>query len=149
MTSVVLEQLVIQLVLTLLLTQQLSLIPHSSLSAEQNQCPPVILSPLHHLIAPSAEQEFPAPVKTLPNTETCSCKHHFSEGKIKTFLFFRPGIIYTVSINRFKASRHAKKSSKGKDSIPEIQPRQTQSREHPLASQNHGPEGARDYAPMP
>lgn len=47
-----------------LLTQQLSLIPHSSLSAEQNQCPPVILSPLHHLIASSAEQEFPETVKT-------------------------------------------------------------------------------------
>lgn len=127
---------------SLLLTQQLSLIPHFSfwkLNAQQLFHPPCITS-LHRLQSRSP--------RTLPITETCSCKHYFPEGKINTFPFFHPRIIYTVSINRFKTSRHAKKSSKRKDSIPEIQPRQTQTQEHPLAAQNHSPEGEGDHAPM-
>lgn len=75
LTSVVLEQLVTQQLLTLL-SSSLSNYPlfPTPLSAEQFQHSRVILSPLLHLTTSSSEQEFPGPAKTMSISETHSCK---------------------------------------------------------------------------
>lgn len=98
----VLERPVTQQVLTFLspsLTNSPLFPTLTPLSAEQNKCSTVTLSPLHCLIASYAEQEFPASVKTSPTMEMRSPTPitFLEEREKKAFPFFPygPGTIYT------------------------------------------------------